>query len=161
MLRGGSGERDGPMMRATEQQRGGRRAECGTRHHGMIVRAGGRGGGSVESGSTRPWPIGYAGGMRMGNLPRTGDQPSSARAAARSAVRTPLHAMRYDFTIGVWFRRYGLPSDTSTVGFTESVSAMRRASESGRAMLPLAAIGRTFMAKITVGARPITKRAES
>src|SRR3982750_3696498 len=99
--------------------------------------------------------------MRIGSLPRMGDQPRSARAAARSAGRTPLHAMRYDLTVGVWFKRYGLPSDTSTVGLTESVAMISRASESGNAMAPLAAIGRTFVAKITVGARLMTTRAES
>src|SRR5262245_15340458 len=99
--------------------------------------------------------------MRIGSLPPIGDQPSSARAAARSAGRTPLQATRYDFTVGVWLKRYGLPSATSTVGFTESVSEMRRASESGSAMNPLPEIGRTLAAKITVGARPITTRAES
>src|ERR1044072_2502107 len=89
--------------------------------------------------------------MRIGSLPRTGDQPSSARAAARSAGRTPLQAIRYDFTVGVWLRRYGLPSETRTVGLTESVLAINRASESGSAMAPLAAMGRTFIAKTTAG----------
>src|SRR5574341_1715804 len=99
--------------------------------------------------------------MRMGNLPPMGDHPSSARAAARSAGRTPLHAMMYDFTVGVWFSRYGLPSATSTDGFTESVTVIRRASESGSAMNPLPEIGRTFAAKMTVGTRLMTTRAES
>src|SRR5205823_5774584 len=39
----------------------------------------------------------------------------------------------YDFTVGVWFSRYGLPSETRTVGFCESVTVMSRASEEGEA----------------------------
>ena len=127
----------------------------------MMMCAGGRGGGTVESVTTMPCPMGYAGGMRIGSLPRIGDQPSRARLAARSAARTPLHAMTYDLTVGVWFRRYGLPSDTRTVGFCESVTVMSRASESGNAMFPLEEIGRTFVANTTVGDRAITTRAES
>src|SRR5689334_17712949 len=73
--------------------------------HGIITCAGGFTGANVESEMVSPAPIGYAGGIRIGSLPRTGDQPSSARAAARSAGRTPLRAIRYDFTVGVWFSR--------------------------------------------------------
>src|SRR6185436_16925736 len=99
--------------------------------------------------------------MRIGSLPPIGDQPSSARAAAFSATRALLQATRYDFTVGVWLRRYGLPSATSTVGLAESVTVISRASESGNAMKPRPEMGRTLAAKITVGARPIMTRAES
>src|SRR5258706_16349132 len=44
--------------------------------HGMMTCAGGLTGASVESAIVSPWPMGYAGGMRIGNFPRTGDQPS-------------------------------------------------------------------------------------
>src|SRR5207247_1932802 len=116
-----------------------RNEEGGAGPHGGVAAGAGGGGcrrGSVESGNTSPWPIGYAGGMRLGSLPRIGDRPSSARLAARSAARTPLQAMRYDFTVGAWFNRYGLPRETSTVGLAESVAMMSRAIESGRAMVP-------------------------
>src|SRR6266545_4431153 len=99
--------------------------------------------------------------MRIGRCPRIGDHPSSARPAARSAARTPLQAIRYDFTVGVWFNRYGLPSESRTVGFTESVAMISRAIESGRAMVPRPETGRTLAANTTVGARAITARAES
>src|SRR2546427_8466439 len=99
--------------------------------------------------------------MRIGRWPVIGDRPSSARAAARSEARTPLHASRYDLTVGAWFRRYGLPNEISTVGLRESVTVMSCASESGSAMLPRPEIGRTPDANTTFGLRAITVRAES
>src|SRR5258705_12897283 len=99
--------------------------------------------------------------MRMGSFPPIGAQPSSARLTARSEPRTPLHATRYDFTVGAWLSRYGLPSDTSSVGFAESVAAIKRASESGSAIVPRPEIGRTLAANTTVGALAIAVRAES
>src|SRR5436853_4717632 len=97
----------------------------------------------------------------MGRCPMIGTLPSSASATARSEARTPLHAIRYDLAAGVWFRRYGLPSETRTVGRAASVAVMSCASESGRTMLPRDEIGRTFATNTVVGARAITVRAES
>src|SRR4029077_18903525 len=90
-----------------------------------------------------------------------GTRPSRANAAARSDARTPLHAMRYDFTVGVWFSKYGLPSETRTVGRVESVTVIRAASESGGGMVTRAEGGRTLAANTVPGARAITARAES
>src|SRR5688572_25760180 len=155
------GRRDGRGARRAARQERDHCQRPGPPLHGMIVLAGARGGGRIESGTTRPWPMAYAGGIRIGSFPRIGAQPTSARAAARSAARTPLHAIMYDFTVGVWFKRYGLPRETSTVGFSESVTVMSRASESGSAMLPFQAMGRTFAANTAIGARAMVARAES
>src|SRR5256885_16869205 len=89
--------------------------------------------------------------MRIGRWPLIGDRPSRARAAARSEARTPLQASRYDFTVGVWLRRYGLPKEISTEGLSESVTIMSCASESGSAMLPRHEMGRTPAANTTAG----------
>src|SRR5437016_8886286 len=97
----------------------------------------------------------------MGRCPMIGTLPSSASATARSEARTPLHAIRYDLAAGVWFRRYGLPSETRTVGRAASVAVMSCASESGRAMLPRHEIGRTLAPNTVVGDRALTVRAES
>src|SRR5256714_12948158 len=87
--------------------------------------------------------------MRIGRWPLIGDRPSRARAAARSEARTPLQASRYDFTVGGWVRRYGLPKEISTEGLSESVTIMRCASESGSAMVPRHEMGRTPDANTT------------
>src|SRR5439155_11379269 len=93
----------------------------------MMMSAGGRGGGTVESVTTMPCPMGYAGGMRIGSLPRIGDQPSRARLAARSAARTPLHAMTYDLTVGVWFRdRKSTRLNSSHVAISYAVFCLKK-----------------------------------
>src|SRR5260370_8557130 len=88
-------------------------------------------------------------------------RPSSARAAARSDARTPLHAIRNERTLGVWLKRYGLPSETRTVGRVASVRLMSSARESGSAIVPRPESGRTLAANTVAGERAIRARAES
>src|SRR5438093_531573 len=57
------------------------------------------------SGTMTPAPMRYAGGRLIGSLPVIGTFPRSASATARSEARTPLQAIRYDRTVGVWVRR--------------------------------------------------------
>src|SRR5260370_31748831 len=86
---------------------------------------------------------------------------SSARAAARSAARTPLQAIRNDRTAGVWLKRYGLPSETRTVGRVASVTLISSARESGRATVPRPESGPPLAADTGAGARAVTARAET
>src|SRR5256885_15598242 len=97
----------------------------------------------------------------MGRCPVIGTRPSRASATARSDARTSLQATRYDFTVGAWFNKYGLPSETRTVERVESVALIRAASESGRALVPRPERGRTLAANTVPGARAIPGRAES
>ena len=57
--------------------------------------------------------------------------------------------------------RYGLPSETSTVGRAESVAVISRTSESGIVMVPRDVIGRTWATKTTRSSRAMVARAES
>ncbi len=94
----------GGEPRAVEAERGRRRGrDAGARgqRHACAARrdeAGERREGARPHGCASeivsPKPIGYSGGMRIGRWPVIGTLPSKASATARSAARTPLHAIR-------------------------------------------------------------------
>ena len=90
-----------------------------------------------------------------------GAAPASARATARSATAFERQAIRYEPTSGRPPMRYGLPSETRTVGRSRAVRAMSAVSAAGRPIAPRPAIGRSAVAKTAVGLRRSAAAAES